>query len=78
MGLPARNDGRSPQSMKRSLKRFGEWIGRFALLVHLGPRFGSFGARVIGADPIEKWEQAQREAEELDRKHALKPDDPET
>jgi hypothetical protein len=63
--------------MKRSLKRFGEWIGRFALQVHLGPRFGSLGARVIGVDPIEDWEQAQREAEALDRKQALEPDDPE-
>jgi hypothetical protein len=63
--------------MRRSLKRFGEWIGRFALQVHLGPRFGAFGARVIGADPIEKWEEAQREAEELDRKQALEPADPE-
>jgi hypothetical protein len=62
--------------MKRSLKRFGEWIGRFALQVHLGPRFGSAGARAIGADPIEQWEQARREAEELQRKQAMEPDDP--
>lgn len=61
--------------MKRSLKRFGEWIGRFALQVHLGPRFGAFGARVMGADPVDDWEQRQREAEELDRKQALEPDD---
>jgi hypothetical protein len=63
--------------MKRSLKRFAQWIGRFGLLVHLGPRFGSSGARVIGADPIESWEQAQREAQELDRRRALQPDDSE-
>jgi hypothetical protein len=62
--------------MKRTLKRFGEWIGRFVLQVHLGPRLGSDGARAIGADPIEQWRQAQREAEELDRKRALEPDDP--
>jgi hypothetical protein len=61
--------------MKRSLKRFGEWIGRFVLLVHLGPRLGSSGARIIGPDPIEEWEQRQREAEELQRKQALEPDD---
>lgn len=65
------------QSVKRSLKRFGEWVGRFAVQVHLGPRFGSFGARVIGADPVEDWQQAQREAEELDRKRALGTDEPE-
>jgi len=63
--------------MKRSLKRFGVWIGRFVLQVHLGPRFGSFGARMIGADPTEEWEQHRREAEELERKQALKPDNPE-
>jgi hypothetical protein len=63
--------------MKRSLKRFGEWIGRFALQVHLGPRFGSLGARVIGGDPIEDWEQRKTEAEALDRRQALEPDDPE-
>lgn len=60
--------------MKRSLKRFGQWIARFALQVHLGPRFGSLGARVIGADPIEEWEQRRVEAEELDRKPALEHD----
>jgi len=62
--------------MKRSLKRFGEWIGRFVLQVHLGPRFGAFGARAIGSDPIEDWEQAKLEAEELDRKQAHEADDP--
>jgi hypothetical protein len=62
--------------MKRSLKRFGQWIGRFALQVHLGPRFGSLGARMIGVDPAEEWEQRKIEAEELDRKRALGPEDP--
>jgi hypothetical protein len=47
------------------------------VLVHLGPRFGAFGARVIGADPTEDWEQRQREAQEADRRHALEPDDAE-
>lgn len=61
--------------MKRSLKRFAKWIGRFGLLVHLGPRFGAAGARAIGADPVEDWEQRQREAEEIDRQRALRPDD---
>ncbi len=61
--------------MKRTLKRFAQSIGRFAVLVHLGPRFGSSGARVIGADPIEDWKQRQREAEEADRKQALERDD---
>lgn len=61
--------------MKRSLKRFAQWIGRFVVLVHLGPRLGSSGARVIGADPIEDWEQRRREAEEVDRKQALEIDD---
>lgn len=62
--------------MKRSLKRFAQWIGRFALQVHLGPRFGSLGARMIGVDPAEEWEQRKIEAEELDRKNALGGDDP--
>ena len=62
--------------MKQSLKRFGQWIGRFVLQVHLGPRFGSLGARMIGPDPAEEWEQRRIEAEELDRKKALGPDDP--
>jgi hypothetical protein len=62
--------------MKRSLKRFGQWIGRFVVLVHLGPRLGSAGARVIGADPLQDWERRQREAAELDRKRALEADDP--
>ena len=62
--------------MKRILKRFGEWVGRFALQVHLGPRFGSSGARAIGADPFEDWQSAQREAEDMHRKQALQPDDP--
>jgi hypothetical protein len=63
--------------MRRSLKRFGEWIARFALQVHLGPRFGSLGARALGSDPIEDWHSAQREAEELERKQVLEPSDPE-
>lgn len=62
--------------MKRSLKQFAQWIGRFALQVHLGPRFGALGARMIGADPIEDWEQRKIEAEELNRKQALGADDP--
>jgi hypothetical protein len=61
--------------MKRALKRFAQSIGRFVLLVHLGPRLGSSGARVIGADPIEDWEQRQREAEEVDRKQAQELDE---
>lgn len=61
--------------MKRTLKRFAQALGRFVVLVHLGPRFGSSGARVIGADPIEDWEQRQREAEEVDRKQARELDD---
>lgn len=69
----SRTEGR--QGVKRSLKRFGQWIGRFGLQVHLGPRFGAFGARAIGADPVEDWERAQREAEELDRERALRPED---
>jgi hypothetical protein len=44
------------------------------MLVHLGPRFGASGARVIGADPIEEWQRALREAQELDRKQALESD----
>jgi hypothetical protein len=64
--------------MKRSLKRFGEWIGRFVVQVHLGPRFGAFGARVFGTDPMEDWEQAKFEAEALDRKQALESDDPDS
>lgn len=60
--------------MKRSLKRFGEWIGRFVVQVHLGPRFGSFGARVMGADPVEDWERRQREAEELERERLSRED----
>lgn len=63
--------------MKQIFKRFGASIGRFVVLVHLGPRFGSSGAGVIGADPAEEWERAQREAQELDRKQAMKPDGPE-
>jgi hypothetical protein len=64
--------------MKRSLKRFGEWIGRFVVQVHLGPRFGAVGARVFGTDPMEDWEQAKFEAEALDRKQALESDDPDS
>jgi hypothetical protein len=65
------------QPVKESLKRFGEWIGRFVVQVHLGPRFGAFGARVFGADPMEDWEKAKIEAEQLNRKQALEADDPE-
>jgi hypothetical protein len=61
--------------MKRTLKRFAQSIGRFVVLVHLGPRLGSSGARVIGSDPIEDWEQRQREAEEVDRKQAQELDE---
>jgi hypothetical protein len=61
--------------VKRALKRFAQSIGRFVVLVHLGPRLGSSGARVIGADPIEDWERRKREAEEVDRKHARELDD---
>lgn len=60
--------------MKRSLKRVGEWIGRFVVQVHLGPRFGAFGARVLGGDPIEDWEQRRVEAEEMDREQARERD----